>query len=107
VSNTSGTYRTTRAAVMRAYDKLPPVVRRALANAVFHWAPQPFLTLLRRDGWSPEEVAEEVADSDREKLDREHKLRQLRAAQREAPLTAPLAAALRRARSRPGRRKRK
>lgn len=33
-----GGYRTTSANLMRAFDKLPPEVRAALANAVDHWA---------------------------------------------------------------------
>jgi hypothetical protein len=68
MGNDTGTYPTTLAAVMRAYDKLPPVVRRALADAVFDWVPQPLLTRLRRDGWSPEKIVEEIALWDREEL---------------------------------------
>ena len=70
VSNGSGSYPTTPAAVMCAYDKLPPAVRRALADAVFHWATQPFLTRLRRDGYSPEEIVELIAELEREELAR-------------------------------------
>jgi hypothetical protein len=69
-SNERGTYPTTRANLMRAYDKLPPVVRRALANAVFNYAAQPFLTDLRR-GRSPREIVEEIARCDRLELERE------------------------------------
>jgi hypothetical protein len=57
---------------MRAFDKLPPVVRRALANAVFDWAAQPFLTDLRR-GLSPKEVVKLIARCDRLDLAREQK----------------------------------
>jgi Family of unknown function (DUF6525) len=75
VSNDRGSYPTTRAAVMRAYDKLPPAVRRALADAVFDWVPQPFLKHFRRDGWSPEEIVKLIADLDQEDLARELKRR--------------------------------
>jgi Family of unknown function (DUF6525) len=70
VSNDRGSYRTTLAAVMRAYDELPPIVRRALANAVFAWVPQPFLTDLRRNEATPEEIVEEIAELDRKELAR-------------------------------------
>ena len=43
-----GNYRSSLANRMRAFDKLPPEVRAALANAVDSWAPQPMLTKLRR-----------------------------------------------------------
>ncbi|HEY1863087.1 MAG TPA: DUF6525 family protein [Roseiarcus sp.] len=47
-SNGRGSYRTTRANVMAAFDKLPPEVRQALANADGNYVPQPLLTNLRR-----------------------------------------------------------
>jgi hypothetical protein len=68
---------------MRAYDRLPPVVRRALADAVFDWAPQPLLSLLQRDGLSPEEVVEEIAGWDQEELDLERALEGARERKRE------------------------
>jgi Family of unknown function (DUF6525) len=71
VSNDRGSYPTTLAAVMRAYDKLPPVVRRALADAIFDWVPQPFLTDLRRRGYSPEKIVKLIAELDRKELARE------------------------------------
>jgi hypothetical protein len=46
--NSQGNYRTTAKAMMKAFDKLPPAARKALANAVGNWAPQPYLTLYRR-----------------------------------------------------------
>jgi len=70
--NNRGSYRTTKANMMRAFDKLPPEARAALADAVGNWAPQPILTGFRRgypgyrDGaeiawtitrWNAEEIA--------------------------------------------------
>lgn len=43
-----GNYSTTKENAMKAFDKLPPEVRSALANAAEDWVPQPFLTWLRR-----------------------------------------------------------
>jgi hypothetical protein len=43
-----GNYRTTKRAMMAAYDKLPPEARGALAQAVENWVPQPLLTEYRR-----------------------------------------------------------
>jgi uncharacterized protein DUF6525 len=43
-----GNYRTTKENAMKAFDKLPPEARSALANAVEDWVPQPFLTKLWR-----------------------------------------------------------
>jgi hypothetical protein len=64
MGNGGGSYRTTLTAVIRAYDKLPPLARRALADAVFDWAPQQFLSL-HRSGASPKEIAEDIARCDR------------------------------------------
>jgi hypothetical protein len=47
-----GSYRTTKQRMMRAYDKLPRKVRRALQDADRNYVPQPLLTNLRR-GWEP------------------------------------------------------
>jgi hypothetical protein len=41
--NDPGSYRTTRRAGFRAFDKLPPVVREALASGLVDWVPQPML----------------------------------------------------------------
>jgi hypothetical protein len=73
MGNGSGSYRTTPKRTMRAYDELPPSVRRALSNSVFDWAAQPWLTLLRRDGWTPKEIVEDIARGDRWALNRERK----------------------------------
>jgi hypothetical protein len=72
MGNSQGSYRTTPANLMRAYDKLPPVVRHALANAVFDYVPQPILTHIRR-GDSPKKIAKEIARWDRELLERKPK----------------------------------
>ena len=48
-SNSRGSYRTTRQNAMKAFDKLPPKARAALANAAFNWAAQPVLTKLGAD----------------------------------------------------------
>jgi hypothetical protein len=50
-SNSQGSYRTTKANMMRAFDRLPAEVRRALAGAARNYVPQPLLTKLRR-GWA-------------------------------------------------------
>jgi hypothetical protein len=39
--NSRGSYRTTKANMMRAFDRLPPEARAALADAVGNWVPQP------------------------------------------------------------------
>lgn len=46
--NSAGTYATTAAKTMKAYDKLPPQVRRALAESPFNIAPQTIATAIRR-----------------------------------------------------------
>ena len=66
-----GSYRTTKANMMRAYDKLPRSVRHALANAVFDYVPQPLLTRWRRDGWKAETLVKLIAGWDRRELARE------------------------------------
>lgn len=67
MGNSNGTYQTTREASMRAYDKLPPMVREAVANAAFDWAPQPIVTLLRK-GHSPERIVAAVAAWDEKEI---------------------------------------
>jgi hypothetical protein len=44
----SGSYRTTKEKMMKAFDKLPPTSRAALANADHNWVPQLVLTQWRR-----------------------------------------------------------
>jgi hypothetical protein len=48
MGNGSGSYRTTPANAMAAYDKLPKAVRQVLAGAYFQWAPQPWRTAWNR-----------------------------------------------------------
>src|SRR5262245_55431785 len=49
MSNTHhGSYPTTTEAMMRAFDALPPAARKALADAIENWVPQPLLTRYRR-----------------------------------------------------------
>jgi hypothetical protein len=48
MSNSSGSYYSTTQNTMRAYDKLPPAARKALADAAFNWAPQPIVTKWNR-----------------------------------------------------------
>ena len=69
-SNSRGSYRTTPANMMRAYDKLPPTVRKALANAAFNYAPQPVLTRVRRDGWSCGAVIGLIRAWDRQEIEK-------------------------------------
>jgi hypothetical protein len=54
---------------MLAFDALPPEVRRALANAAFSWAPQPFLARLQR-GESVGSVVTLIENWDRAELPR-------------------------------------
>ena len=78
--NSRGSYRTTKANMMRAFDKLPPEARAALADAVDNWVPQPILTRFRRgyagyrDGaeiawtlarWNAEEIAKRESQRSR------------------------------------------
>jgi len=55
--------------MMKAFDKLPPAARRALANAVDNWVPQPFLTRYRQ-GWfkTGSEIADRIKQADLREL---------------------------------------
>lgn len=67
----SGNYRTTAERDMRAFDKLPPSARRALANAIEQWAAPPILTWhnrQRRGFETGPEIAATIAKWDREEL---------------------------------------
>jgi Family of unknown function (DUF6525) len=78
-SNTArrgGFYRTTKAKMMRAFDKLPTEVRRALADAAFNYVPQPLLTRWARDGWKPETLIWLIDYLDQRELARERKRRE-------------------------------
>lgn len=57
--NSCGSYRTTREKMMKAFDKLPPECREALANAIGNYVPQPYLTMLRR-GESADDVIRSI-----------------------------------------------
>lgn len=48
MSNAEGSYRTTTENMMKAFDKLPPEIRQALANSNENWVPQPILSIYRR-----------------------------------------------------------
>jgi hypothetical protein len=54
---------------MRAYDKLPPKVRRALQGADHNYVPQPLLTNLRR-GWEPATLVKLIRIWDRQEHER-------------------------------------
>jgi hypothetical protein len=69
-SNDRGSYRTTKANMMRAFDKLPLEVRRALADASRNYVPQPLLTDLRR-GWPPSILVQLIEIWDRQELARD------------------------------------
>jgi hypothetical protein len=58
--------------MMRAFDKLPPEVRRALANAISNHVPQPLLTHLKR-GAEPSFVLALINIWDRQDLALERK----------------------------------
>jgi Family of unknown function (DUF6525) len=70
--NDPGTYWTTREAVMKAYDKLPPEVRHALQNANYDWAPQPLVSRLRH-GLSPMALVLSIKRWDRQEHKRDVK----------------------------------
>ena len=55
--NSKGNYKTTPELMMKAFDKLPPEVRNALANAKENYVPQVFLTKYRR-GWSVKKLVD-------------------------------------------------
>lgn len=72
-SNGGRKYQTTTANVMRAFDKLPPEARQALANAVGNWVPQPYLTMHRRHEKDALGIASWISVMDRVELaEREH-----------------------------------
>jgi hypothetical protein len=60
-ANASGSYRTTREAMMASYDRLPRTVRNALANAVENWVPQPLETEWKTGRYKPSDLAKMVA----------------------------------------------
>ena len=71
MSNSSGAYYTTPENAMKAFDKLPPSARKALAEAAFNYAPQPIVTRWRRGqhGYrTGPEIADAVARWDRKRL---------------------------------------
>lgn len=63
-----GSYRTTRELMMIASDRLPAEARRALANAVENWVPQPFVTKYRRGQLDAADIVQRVALWDRKEL---------------------------------------
>jgi hypothetical protein len=73
-SNDRGSYRTTTANMMRAYDRLPPDVRRALADANRNYVPQPLVTRLRC-GAQADVLVMLVELWDRQESDRDRKRR--------------------------------
>lgn len=73
-----GTYRTTPELAMAAFDKLPPVARKAFANAVANYAPQPWLTRYRRGEFKTgDEIAVWVRLYDLPQLEQWEEQRQL------------------------------
>ncbi len=71
MSNSQGSYRTTRQNKMAAFDKLPPSARKALANATFSYAPQPIRTRWTRQlvGYrNGVEIAKTIARWDRDEI---------------------------------------
>jgi len=73
-----GNYYTTAELTMAAYDKLPPAARRALANAMGNWAPQPYLTRYKRGVIKTgQAIASWVQYADRELLKKYERQRRL------------------------------
>jgi hypothetical protein len=60
---------------MRAFDKLPRILGQALANAAFSWAPQPILTMWRRDSLKVKKITDLIAKWDREKIAKAYRRR--------------------------------
>jgi hypothetical protein len=70
-NSVTGSYQTTPQRTMRAFDKLPKSARKALANAVADWAPQPILTEHNRQTKGHEtgaEIAATIEQWNREEL---------------------------------------
>jgi hypothetical protein len=63
VQNSSGSYRTTLEAFMKAYDKLPRRLRDALKYSAHDWVPQRFLTAWRQ-GATVDTLIERVGVAD-------------------------------------------
>jgi hypothetical protein len=63
----TGSYRSTTALVMAAFDRLPPDVRAALRDAVDNWVPQPLATR-RKQGWEDKQLVALVWDWNRSEL---------------------------------------
>jgi hypothetical protein len=75
-SNSKGSYRTTPQNMMRAFDKLPPSARSALAEAAFNYAPQPILTNWRRGTpgmKTGEQIAQRVREWDAQQIAKDRK----------------------------------
>src|SRR5262249_49820225 len=66
VMNATGSYRSTRKNHFAAYEKLPPMVRKALQDAAFDYAAQPFLKLWR-DGMSVSALVKMIKTMDCQK----------------------------------------
>ncbi len=76
MGNSSGSYHSTRENSMAAFDKLPPTIRAALANAAFCYAPQPIRTRFNRGlmGYrNVKEVAATIRRWDAEKIAKDRK----------------------------------
>jgi hypothetical protein len=52
---------------MRKFDRLPPEVRRALADADHPWAPSWCETAMLWHNWTPRQVIERLARADRDR----------------------------------------
>jgi hypothetical protein len=71
MSNSTGSYRSTTANHMKAYDNLPPSMRKVMANCNFDWATQPWLTYWKKGRYKtgPEmAVALKKLDADTTKM---------------------------------------
>lgn len=76
MGNSTGNHYSTAQNLMKAFDKLPPDARRALANAAFDWAPQPILRMWRngaKDYKTGPQIASAVAQWDRTTILKESK----------------------------------
>src|ERR1051326_9573218 len=63
-----GSYRTTTALAMAAYDRLPSEARHALADAVGNWVAQPLLTPYRRGTWDAADIVAQIDRWNRQEL---------------------------------------
>ena len=76
-NSATGSYRTTNAQTMAAFDKLPRSVRAALRDSVENWVPQPIRTMFERRGISAADCVKQIQKWDRDELVKRERQRSL------------------------------